>query len=237
MDGGCGGQRPLWRASTAVVLLPATASVTAAAAAAPMSRCRRCHRGATARSRRHLRLQQLPPLTARRHQRGAAAAHSWLRTAGAPFAPRTANRNAPPQHGRRHTAPTTPSPAPAGTHDPSRRTTPPPPKMSRTSAAWERKAGRCGRLPLAEPPRRPWRTRPLHATPADEPTARPPLHRTLARYPPHQAPHPTLPLTPPRPPPRPTIPRTPRRQTPHRRHARHRALRTRAAPHPVTRHL
>jgi len=124
-----------------------------------------------------------------------------------------------------------------GRHPRPRRTTPPPPKMCRPSAAWERRAGRCGRLPLAEPPHRPWRTRPPHATPADEPTACPPLHLTLARNPPHQAPHPTIPRTPPRPPPRPTIPRTPPRQPPHRRHARHRALRTRAAPHPATRHL
>jgi len=76
MHGGCGGQRPLWRASTAVVLLPATASVTAATAAAPTSRRRRRRRVTTARSRRHLRLQQATPLTARRRQRGAAAAPS-----------------------------------------------------------------------------------------------------------------------------------------------------------------
>jgi len=76
MDGGCGGQRHLWRASTALVLLPAMASVTVAAAAAPTNCRRRLRRGTTARSRRHLRLQKPPPLTARRRQRGAAAAHS-----------------------------------------------------------------------------------------------------------------------------------------------------------------
>jgi len=66
MDGGCGGQRPPWRAFTTVLLLPATASVTAAAASAPTSRRRRRRREATAWSRRHPRLQQLPPLTAHR---------------------------------------------------------------------------------------------------------------------------------------------------------------------------
>ena len=131
----------------------------------------------------------------------------------------------------------TPSPAPAGTHDPSRRTTPPPSKMCPPSAAWERRAGRCGRPTLAEPPRRPWRTCATHATPSDEPTARPPLHPTLAHNPAHQAPHRTLPRTPLRPPPRPTISRTPPRQPPHRRHAPQCALHTRAAPHPATRHL
>jgi len=124
-----------------------------------------------------------------------------------------------------------------GRHSRPRRTTPPSPKMSWPSAAWERRTGHCGRLPLAEPPLRPWRTRPPHATPAAEPTVCPPLHPTLARTPPHQAPHPTIPPPPSRRPPRPPSPRTPPRQPPHRRHVRHRALRTRAAPHPATRHL
>jgi len=153
------------------------------------------------------------------------------------------------RHGVRHGEPHCPPPTRHAAHHPRdaiprtgrhprpRRTTPPPPKMCRPSVAWERRAGRCGRLPLAEPPHRPWRTRPPHDTPAAEPTACPPLHPTLACNPPHHAPHPTIPRPPPRPPPRPTIHRTPPRQPPHRRHAGHRALRTRAAPHPATRHL
>ena len=169
MDGGCGGQRPLWRASTAVVLLLATASVTAAAAAAPTSRRRRRRRGTTARSRRHLRLQQQPRLTARRRPRGAAAAHSWLSTAGAPLAPRTANRTAPPPPGTRPTAPATPSPAPAGTHDPAAQ------RHRRSRCAGRQRPG-SGGLAVAAACRSPNRPTargeraPPDATSADEPT-------------------------------------------------------------------
>jgi len=170
MDGGCGGQRPLWRASTAVVLLPATASVTAATAAAKTSRRRR---GANARSRRHLRLQQPPPLTARRRQRGTAAAHRWLGTAGAPLAPRTANRTAPRPPGRRPIAPTTPYPAPAGTHDPAAQ------RHRRERCAGRQRPGRGG-LAVAAACRSPNRLTARRERAL--PTPCPPKNRPLARH-------------------------------------------------------
>ena len=212
MDGGCGGQRPLWRASTAVVLLPATASVTAsvtaAAAAAPTSRCRRRRRGATARSRRHLRLQQPPPLSARRRQRGAAVAHSWLGTAGAPLAPRTANRTAPRPPGRRPIAPTTPYPAPAGTHDPAAQ------RHRRQRCAGRQRPG-SGGLAVAAACRSP--NRPTARGERAPPTPRPPPNRPLARHCTRHSPatHRTTPCT---------------RQSPGPPHAHHRA-RLSTAPH------
>jgi len=93
MDGGCGAQRPLWRAFTSVVLLLTTASDTAATAAAPAGRRRR--RGATARDRCRLRLLPPPPQNARRRQRCAAATHRWLGTPGSPLLPHTADPTAP----------------------------------------------------------------------------------------------------------------------------------------------
>ncbi|OSX81006.1 hypothetical protein BU14_0027s0032, partial [Porphyra umbilicalis] len=151
------------------------------------------------------------------------------------LAPRTANRTAPPPPGTRPTAPTTPSPEPAGTHDPAAQ------RHRRQRCAGRQRPGSGGLAVAAacrspsRPTARGERAPPRHARrrtdrlPATAPDTRP--QPTAPR------PAPDNPPAPPRPPLRPTIHRTPPRQPPHRRHARHRALRTRAAPHPATRHL
>jgi len=237
MDGGCGAQRPICRASTSVVLLPATVSVAAATDAAPIARCSR--RRATARGRYRLRLRPPPPLIARRCQRGVGAVHIWLRTAGAPLPPRNADRTAPvhpaggpPPPQRR--PPQQPAPA-----KPYRRTT-----RAATRAAQAGSGLGAAGWPLRSPPSlrvsppheesapasrhacqrtdRKSATTPLTCphprTPAPAPPARPPRHPTLPRTAPLRSPHPALPGTPPR-------------QPPLQRHARHYTQYLRATHH------
>jgi len=86
------------------------------------------------------------------------------------------------------------------------------------------------------PPPRPARRRP-DPTPATTPHTRPHPTTPAPAPPARVPPHPKLPRPPPRQPPHPTLPHTPPRQAPHLPHARHRALRTRSAPHPGTHHL
>ena len=181
MDDGCGAQRPQWRASTAVALLPVPP----------------------------------PPLRARRHQRGAVAAHSLPQGADSPLPPCAACRTRPPRlaggppHPRRHPPHRR---APAVTSCPTTRT------AGDTAPAVTgslQRDGNCGRRPRATPPPPPLaRLEPPDATPT-KPTAPKAVQqqptdgrpRTASRHgrPPRAVPHfshphsPNPPTRPPRP--------------------------------------